>query len=169
MHDASGTIIKEFLVKSQGNDFESLPLENLASAATLAVIELSHASVYVGGRYIKFQRNVSNTVWVVDGKKVTEGSVDEMIAQTVQPYFKASDYKFVSAGREDCDVRMLGNGRPFILEMLNPHRLIRNQQVCRELEDKINQTWHDVLKVSQLQQVSKYVYLLLHCLTCLSE
>ena len=30
-------------------------------------------------------------------------------------------YKFHAGGREDIDVRMLGTGRPFMLEILNPH------------------------------------------------
>jgi tRNA pseudouridine synthase 10 len=30
------------------------------------------------------------------------------------------DYKFCSAGREDTDVRMLGTGRPFYFELINP-------------------------------------------------
>ena len=31
------------------------------------------------------------------------------------------NYKFHTAGREDVDVRMLGTGRPFVLEILSPH------------------------------------------------
>ena len=30
-------------------------------------------------------------------------------------------HKMISAGREDVDVRMLGKGRPFVLELPNPH------------------------------------------------
>lgn len=31
-------------------------------------------------------------------------------------------YKFHTAGREDVDVRMLGTGRPFVLEIVSPHK-----------------------------------------------
>lgn len=31
--------------------------------------------------------------------------------------------KFHSGGREDIDVRMLGNGRPFLIELINPEYL----------------------------------------------
>ena len=32
---------------------------------------------------------------------------------------KSTDYLFHSSGREDVDVRMLGNSRPFLLEIKN--------------------------------------------------
>ena len=32
-----------------------------------------------------------------------------------------SDHKLSSSGREDVDVRMLGLGRPFVVELINPH------------------------------------------------
>jgi tRNA U54 and U55 pseudouridine synthase Pus10 len=32
-------------------------------------------------------------------------------------------YKFHSSGREDLNVRMLGDGRPFLIEILDPHRI----------------------------------------------
>ena len=32
----------------------------------------------------------------------------------------ASHYSFSSGGREDIDVWMLGNGRPFVVELHNP-------------------------------------------------
>ena len=36
------------------------------------------------------------------------------------PAFGDPTCKFSSGGREDKDVRMLGGGRPFTLELLNP-------------------------------------------------
>ena len=66
-------------------------------------------------------------------------SVDELIADIVQDYFKATDHKFHSGGREDIDVRMLGNGRPFVVELISPKlRLSVNSQHLEELQAKIN-------------------------------
>lgn len=50
---------------------------------------------------------------------MAEKSVEECIGTLVLPLFRGSGYKFHSAGREDVDVRMLGNGRPFIIEILS--------------------------------------------------
>lgn len=74
--------------------------------------------VYLQGRYLKFQRGLSQTPWVLDGVRMGESSVEESIGDIALPYFRGSSYKFHTAGREDVDVRMLGNGRPFILEVL---------------------------------------------------
>jgi tRNA pseudouridine synthase 10 len=75
-------------------------------------------SVYMQGRYLKFQRGLSQTPWVLDGVRMGESSVEECIGDIALPFFRGSGYKFHTAGREDVDVRMLGNGRPFILEIL---------------------------------------------------
>lgn len=40
--------------------------------------------------------------------------------------FKPSSVKFHSGGREDIDVRMLGNGRPFAIELVDPHQGVLN-------------------------------------------
>ena len=48
------------------------------------------------------------------------GRAQECITEHVVPLYGASDARFHSAGREDVDVRMLGEGRPFVLELLQP-------------------------------------------------
>lgn len=83
-----------------------------------AVATFERDSVYMQGRYLKFQRGLSQTPWVLDGERMGESSVEECIGDIALPFFRGSGYKFHTAGREDVDVRMLGNGRPFILEIL---------------------------------------------------
>eukprot|EP00041_Stephanoeca_diplocostata_P016211 m.318783 g.318783 ORF g.318783 m.318783 type:complete len:664 (-) comp20290_c2_seq1:282-2273(-) len=50
----------------------------------------------------------------------TTHSVEELIMPRVKELFGVDKAKFSSSGREDVDVRMLGNGRPFVLELLDP-------------------------------------------------
>jgi len=47
-------------------------------------------------------------------------SIEEFISPEFIEASKATDSKFHGAGREDIDVRMLGTGRPFIIELKNP-------------------------------------------------
>lgn len=47
-------------------------------------------------------------------------SVEELISAEFINDAGAKGSKFHGAGREDIDVRMLGNGRPFILELKSP-------------------------------------------------
>ncbi|MBO8183605.1 MAG: tRNA pseudouridine(54/55) synthase Pus10 [Archaeoglobus sp.] len=88
--------------------------------------------VYIYGRYIKRVRNISQTRWLCSkckGKGCEEcnfqgkryyTSVEELIANPCVEIFKAEKAILHGAGREDVDARMLGNGRPFVLEIVNP-------------------------------------------------
>lgn len=49
-------------------------------------------------------------------------SVQDLLGRMLVPAFKAKFGKFHGAGREDVDVRMLGNGRPFVFELVEPRR-----------------------------------------------
>ncbi|NJE84667.1 tRNA pseudouridine(54/55) synthase Pus10 [Thermococcus sp. CX2] len=77
-------------------------------------VELQINPLYVYGRYRKLVRGIPQTP-LPD----FEDSVASLICR---PFSKATGGKcvFKGAGREDVDVRTLGNGRPFILEIKNP-------------------------------------------------
>ena len=80
--------------------------------------------VYVGGRYLKRARGVPQAPWIDSetGFTIGEGSVQTSLDAVVSRAFRADGSKLNAAGREDIDVRMLGGGRPFILEVHNPRR-----------------------------------------------
>lgn len=44
----------------------------------------------------------------------------------------------MTAGREDANVRMLGNGRPFYVEMMNPRIPVLPSETIKQLEGEIN-------------------------------
>ncbi|XP_069624999.1 tRNA pseudouridine synthase Pus10 isoform X2 [Ranitomeya imitator] len=62
-------------------------------------------------------------------------------------------FNFSSSGREDVDVRTLGRGRPFAIELVNPHRVRLAEKDMRDLQQKINN--NDKIKVRDLQIVSR--------------
>lgn len=47
-------------------------------------------------------------------------SVEELIARPLMEMSEGRDHRFHGMGREDIDARMLGNGRPFVVEILSP-------------------------------------------------
>ena len=85
--------------------------------------------LFVGGRYLKLLRDVSQSPFFDEkGDRRGRTSVQEEIERVVLPLFSepalpggggCDGCKFVTAGREDLDVRCLGKGRPFILEIAN--------------------------------------------------
>jgi len=97
-------------------------LARVTDGAELAAIDMERDSIFITGRYLKLTRRLSQTAWFVEGQKKTASSVEEVIGLPLQEAFRAKTFKFHASGREDVDVRMLGNGRPFIVELLNPRR-----------------------------------------------
>jgi tRNA pseudouridine synthase 10 len=104
--------------------------------ADLAVgrVELTVLPLYLRGRYRKLDRTLPQTRWPCrrchgrgctacggTGKTYSE-SVEELVAAPFLRAAGAEGSRFHGMGREDIDARMLGRGRPFVLELLRPHR-----------------------------------------------
>ena len=79
-------------------------------------VELQINPVYVYGRYRKLIRGIPQTP-LPD----FEDSVASIICRAFSKAFEGKCV-FKGAGREDVDVRTLGNGRPFIVEIKSPRR-----------------------------------------------
>ncbi|KAJ8264262.1 hypothetical protein GJAV_G00147130 [Gymnothorax javanicus] len=125
-----------------------------ASRCTAQDVQCLHASMFVAGRYNKFSRNLPQTPWVIDGERRMESSVEELITAPLLASFQSEGVNFCSSGREDVDVRTLGNGRPFAVELLNPHRAKFSKSEMRELQETINKS-SDKVKVRDLQIVTR--------------
>ena len=102
--------------------------------ASLGIVEVQVNSVFFYGRYQKFERGIPQTHWdcrACKGKGCEKcnftgaqylDSVEELIGRPVIEMFDAENAVLHGAGREDIDARMIGTGRPFILEVVAPKR-----------------------------------------------
>lgn len=86
--------------------------------------------------------------------------------QSTDPFAIALDnvfgygrYKFHSAGREDVDVRMLGTGRPFVLEIISPHRQYFTENDFRALEALVNDIEGGAAEIESLRKTSAEITL----------
>ncbi|BDC35754.1 MAG: tRNA pseudouridine(54/55) synthase Pus10 [Candidatus Methanoliparum thermophilum] len=120
--------------------------------------------VYIYGRYKKYVRDIPQTKWPCracggvgcyvcnyTGKKYLE-SVEELIGKHALKSFLGEFTKFHGAGREDIDVRMLGNGRPFVLEIINPKKRFLD---LTQIENDINKYEKDKIEVSNIRFADK--------------
>ena len=126
-------------------------------------VELQVASIYIYGRYRKLIRGIPQTRWpcrVCKGKgcercegtgRMYRESVDELIKPAVMEAALAEDTTFHGAGREDIDARMLGTGRPFIVEAVRPKRRTIDLDNLRE---EINRQAAGKVEVGELETVS---------------
>ena len=62
----------------------------------------------------------------------------------------------MNTGREDLDVRMLGNGRPFVLEIADARSATPSQQRLRALQEQLKASGVGV-EVLQLQAAPKSI------------
>lgn len=116
-------------------------------------VDSRHESVYIAGRYNKWSRTLSQTPWIVDKKRRLESSVEEIISGPIKKHVLVDELRFSSSGREDIDVRMLGRGRPFAIELVNPKRTKFSYEVLRDIENEINS--NPQVTVKHLQNVIK--------------
>ncbi len=104
--------------------------------------------LYFEGRYRKLIRGIPQSKWVCrkcrgkgcpkcnsTGKMYPE-SVEEIIGGPALEETEGEDISFHAAGREDVDARMLGPGRPFILEIKKPKRRLIDLQDLTHTIDK---------------------------------
>jgi tRNA pseudouridine synthase 10 len=127
-------------------------------------IDLQINPLFIEGRYRKLVRNIPQTKWPCrkcKGKgckrcnytgKMYPESVEELISPSVLKAAGGSESKFHGAGREDIDVKMLGMGRPFVLEIKEP---LKRSLDLESLEEKINATAQGKVEVLSLKSSQK--------------
>lgn len=120
--------------------------------------------LYVRGAYKKLVRDIPQSKWFCrscrgegcpkcDGTgKMYQESVEELIAGPLLEKTRGEDVAFHAAGREDVDARMLGTGRPFIMEVKRPVRRFIDLQ---SLTTVINELARGKVEVLNLRSASK--------------
>ncbi|WP_067072868.1 tRNA pseudouridine(54/55) synthase Pus10 [Methanoculleus horonobensis] len=134
-------------------------------------VEVQVNPVFFVGRYLKYERGIPQTHWDCracrgagcekcnfTGKQYAD-SVEELIGRPAIEAFDGENAVLHGAGREDIDARMLGSGRPFVMEIEAPRK--RSVDLAA-LEVEINRTaegrvavhldgWADRKKVQSLK------------------
>lgn len=111
-------------------------------------ISLQINPLHVAGKYKKLERGISQSRWLCrscHGKgcercnwtgKMYQESVEEFIAAASLEMTNGEAAILHGAGREDVDARMLGTGRPFVIEVKSPRKRFID---LNTLEEKINE------------------------------
>lgn len=111
-------------------------------------------TIHIAGRYNKYMRNLSQSPWIDKNDIRIKDSVQEMIEDGMNEYMKFDKVIFSSSGREDVDVRMLGNGRPFVFKIMNPGETY-NQEIMAKIQSFVNKKYSGQIKIRHLQVVTK--------------
>jgi tRNA pseudouridine synthase 10 len=96
--------------------------------------EVQATPVWLAGRYRKLDREMPQSRWPCRRCKgrgcprcggtgrIYPESVEEAIGAFTLAALEGAGTRFHAVGREDIDARMLGDGRPFVLEVIEPRR-----------------------------------------------
>ncbi len=140
---------------------------DLKNPDIVAILDLSTGNVgikitpvFFYGRYQKFERGIPQTHWNCrscqgrgcescnfTGKQYPD-SVEELIGRPVLNAFDAENAVLHGSGREDIDARMIGTGRPFIMEVVSPRKRLVD---LTALEESINREASGRVSVSPLR------------------
>ncbi|MDB3858689.1 tRNA pseudouridine(54/55) synthase Pus10 [Candidatus Poseidonia sp.] len=135
----------------------------LIDVLTLTV-DLDIRAVYVYGRYRKLERGIPQTRWPCRACKGRgcercdhtglqyKRSVQDLVGNPMLEIFEGEEHAFHGMGREDIDVRCLGRGRPFVLEVKEPKK--RNFNAAK-LAELINDAANGAVEVSAMRQSTR--------------
>ncbi|RJU87722.1 MAG: tRNA pseudouridine(54/55) synthase Pus10 [Candidatus Poseidoniales archaeon] len=145
----------------------------LVDGLTLRV-DVDVRPIFLYGRYRKVSRGIPQTRWPCracrgraqgcDSCEETGlqyiDSVQDLIGEPIREALGAEDTSFHGMGREDIDVRCLGSGRPFVLEVKKPSKrqlpvedlvdLVRENALEKVEVDSL--TWCTRKKVNEVKQ-----------------
>ena len=120
--------------------------------------------LFVAGRYRKLLRDIPQSTWYCSnchgrgcdecrgtGRLYPE-SVESMTSGQLLQTSLGEEEFFHASGREDIDARMLGNGRPFVIEISKPKKRIID---LKRIETQVNDSANGKIEVSGLHFVTK--------------
>ena len=120
--------------------------------------------LYVRGEYKKLVRDIPQSKWFCRScrgegcpkcngtGKMYQESVEEIIAGPLLEKTGGEDVALHASGREDVDARMLGPGRPFVMEVKKPKRRFID---LRSLTKQVNELAKGKVEVLNLRSASK--------------
>lgn len=115
-------------------------------------VSLSFQPLLLEGRYWKISRRVSQSTWITRrGIKRYPFSVEEALLPLLELY-DGTQLVLHAAGREDVDVRMLGTGRPMVVEIKEAKR--RDVDI-KEAVEYINQWSKGLVNVGLVGQSNR--------------
>jgi len=127
-------------------------------------VQLQINPIFIYGRYRKLKRGIPQSRWDCNecrgkgcdkcgntGRRYPD-SISEYVGVVAQGLTGGSKFKFHAAGREDVDVLMLGDGRPFVVEISEPK--IRSPDL-KSLMKRINKEAKKRIQVHELQMTNR--------------
>lgn len=165
MRNEFGRLIGKKIAESNGKAVDFMKPDVVVLVNPLSGDErLQVNPLFIAGRYRKIVRGIPQSKWFCShcrgkgcercnwtGKMYAE-SVEEIIGLPILDVAGGVRSSFHASGREDIDARMLGTGRPFIIEITQPRKRFLNLKDIRRI---VNVRGEGKVEVSDLEFGSK--------------
>jgi len=127
-------------------------------------VRLQINPLFIAGRYRKLVRDIPQSKWFCSscrgkgcGKcggtgKMYPESVEELVSKHLLEAAEGEKTSFHASGREDIDARMLGRGRPFVVEVSKPRKRALD---LPNLKETINKNAKSKVEVTGLRIANK--------------
>jgi tRNA pseudouridine synthase 10 len=160
-----GRVVGKRLAELNGKAAEFKKPEIVVLVGPFAeAVRLAVNPLFVSGRYKKLVRGIPQSRWFCSschgkgcekcdwtGQMYSE-SVEELIEKPFLEATGSAKASFHASGREDIDARMLGPGRPFVVEATAPKRRFLD---LKRLKDSVNAYSKGKVEVSRLEFADK--------------
>lgn len=162
-----GRIVGKRICERSGKDVDHLKPEVVVLVnPTAGAVRLQVNPLFISGRYRKLVRGIPQSKWFCSncrgkgcekcgwtGKMYAE-SVEEIVGKPIIEAVEGKASSFHGSGREDIDARMLGTGRPFVIEIARPRKRFLD---LGKLEESVNSYGAGKVEVSGLKLADRDV------------
>lgn len=176
--DISTATYLKYMSAISNQQYAALQYEPIVHNTDTTTIEccaiLYRTPIYISGQYNKYARNVSQSPWIIhnnlkrnehDGiqtssntTEMSELNVESQITKHMKSVYNPSKMMFSSSGREDMDVRMLGNGRLFYIELFDCKQIYdANHTIYNTIQCHINND-NPVVQVNNIHLSNRTLY-----------
>jgi len=165
MRNEFGRLIGRTIAEHSGKAVEFMKPEVVVLANPFTDgVRLQVNPLFILGRYKKLVRGIPQSKWFCSncrGKgcekcnwtgKMYPDSVEEIIGKPALEATEGTKTAFHASGREDIDARMLGPGRPFVIEVTCPKKRFID---LAKLQDSVNKSAEGKVEVSGLKFADK--------------
>jgi tRNA pseudouridine synthase 10 len=165
MRNEFGRLMGKRIAEGNGKTVEFMKPDIVVLVNPYAeTVRLQINPLFVAGRYRKFVRDIPQSKWFCSecrgrgcekcnwtGKMYAE-SVEEIIGKPFLDATGGAKSSFHASGREDIDARMLGSGRPFVIEITRPKQRFLD---LKRLQEQVNAHGKGKVAVSGLRLADK--------------
>lgn len=118
-------------------------------------LKIQLSSIYIEGVYWKKARHIPQAKWLGRDASIYPLSLESFLNEKLSSTFGSEKIFIHASGREDIDVRMIGTGRPVVIELYKP---LRRQVELREINELL---YSDLIefRFTNLVKRSRVIYL----------